>query len=365
MGGSVQPYGKRWRIVIYWKGGHRRLSVDCDTFQPFFTKARGEKYLGVAQQQIDREELDPANWQADSPVLVERKAPAWLISAGRRVSKKTLQMYSTAVYKYIIPLIGKKDVRKLKHGDMQDLYDLLLDRHTNEIGYKVMSTLRTMLRDLYRREDIFRVPPFPVLTRSSEKKVVEYLTLEQQDKLLDAIPERHRPIFEFGMEFGLRTQEVRAIQWDCIKDGRVLIKRAFSENALKGTKTGDERSLILTTNGRRILDNAKQNTSVSYVFVRPDGKPYTNKNINATWRGAEKTAGIYCKLQNAMRHSLACQLLDKGVPIETVMQILGHKTIKMTMRYTHRMITPSADSALENRRVVKINEKHVDFVLKV
>ena len=49
--GSVQPYGKRFKIVIYHEGDHRRLYRDCDTFQPFFTKARALKYLGVAQQQ--------------------------------------------------------------------------------------------------------------------------------------------------------------------------------------------------------------------------------------------------------------------------------------------------------------------------
>ena len=41
------------------------------------------------------------------------------------------------------------------------------------------------------------------------------------------------------MEYGLRTQEVRAIQKDCIKDGVLTIRRKFSENRLvETTKTG-------------------------------------------------------------------------------------------------------------------------------
>ena len=351
--GSVQLYGNRFRVVIYWRGKHRRLSCDCDAFRPFYTRKEAQKYLGVAQQQIDRGEFDPANWKADSPVLVERKALDWL--KGKKAGKKCLQGYSTAVNRYIIPTIGNKDVRKLKAGELQDLYDELLERHSNEIGYKVMSTLRTMLRDLYRREEIFRVPPFPILTRSSEKKVVQYpFTLSQQDKLLDAIPERHRPIFECGMEFGLRTQEVRAIQWDCIKDGKLIIRRAFSENEIKGTKTGEEREYRLTGDALRIIEAAKRNTSTTFVFAREDGRPYTNKNINFIWRAAERTTDVCCKLQNAMRHSLACQLLDKGEDIETVRQIMGHTNIKMTMRYTHRRATPSANRALENRRIINI-----------
>jgi len=138
---------------------------------------------------------------------------------------------------------------------------------------------------------------------------------------------------------------------------RLIIKRAFSENELKGTKTDDEREYRLTECSRNLVDIAKRRTSTTFVFIRDDGRFYTNKNLNSLWRKAVSRSGIFCKLQNAMRHSLACQLLDKGEDIETVRQIMGHTNIKMTMRYTHRRATPSANRALENRRVVEIGGK--------
>ena len=139
--------------------------------------------------------------------------------------------------------------------------------------------------------------------------------------------------------------------------GKLIIKRAFSENELKGTKTGDEREYRLTKHSVATIDKLRRNTSTTFLFVRSDGRFYTNKDINKLWHDAENVAGASCKLQNAMRHSLACQLLDKGEDIETVRQIMGHTNIKMTMRYTHRRATPSANRALENRRVVEIGGK--------
>jgi integrase len=352
MKGSVQPaeYNpNRFYIQIWWQGGLCKLWFDCDSFQPFYSRKRAKKYLSIVQQQIDNGWFNPAHWKPDSPILIKNRAIQW-IEDKQGISDKTRQGYKIDIKKYIIPSLGNRDFRKLRAGEIQDLYINLIESKGGDIPYKALSTLKTMLNDLYRREEIMRVPPFPRLSRPSEQRVVNYLTLVQQEAILKKIPERHRPIFEFGMEYGLRTQEVRAIMWDCLPQGRVIIKRAFSENQLRGTKTGDEREMKQTSYTADILSRAKKHTSTTFVFVRGDGKPYTNKNLNEIWHPAEKASGIRIKLQDAMRHSLACQLLDQGVDIYTVSKLLGHKSIRTTMKYLNRRTTPSADQALEGRR---------------
>lgn len=96
--------------------------------------------------------------------------------------------------------------------------------------YNVMSCLRTMLRYAWRNEDIPSVPPFPVL--SFELPEIEYLEFDQQEKILAEIPAEDRPIFQFMQEYGVRPGEARALCKDCLIDGQVVIKRAFSQNAL-------------------------------------------------------------------------------------------------------------------------------------
>lgn len=345
--GSVQYHSpaRRWYIKIQGE----RLWRDCDAFQPFLSKKQAIKYLGIAQQQIDSGEFDPQYWRPDSPVLIKNVAARWVES--HEASKKTLMDYRGHVKNYIIPYLGNKDVRKVKAGILDDFYKHLRESSGDELAWKVMSTFRTMLRELYRREEIFRVPPFPILSRPSVKKAIPYLTLDQQETILNAIPERHRGIYAFGMEYGLRVQEVRALMWDCVKDGKVTIKRAFSENELKGTKTNEERIFDITSTARDVLDRVKRHTSTTFIFVREDGRPYTNKNINEIWHKSERGSDIYCKLQNAMRHSLGCQLLDQGVSENQVRQILGHTTFLMTKRYAQNS-TGVLGNVLENRRKV-------------
>jgi integrase len=212
--------------------------------------------------------------------------------------------------------------------------------------YNVMGALKAMFRWAYDNEDIPRVPPFPEL--SFELPEITYLTFEQQNSVLVKIPEDERPIFELGMEYGLRTQEVRAIQKDCIKDGELIIKRAFSENTLSTTKTKKVRTYELTQYAIDILERTRPNLS-SFVFVRVDGKPYTNKNLNKIWMDACKKVNIKIKLQNALRHSLGCQLLDQGEDMDLVRDTLGHTRVEMTRRYAKRS-NPVVTSALEKRR---------------
>ncbi|MFO7554098.1 MAG: tyrosine-type recombinase/integrase [Desulfobacterales bacterium] len=335
MGGSVQFHkeSKRYFIQIYWKGKHRKHYVDCDTFQPFVKKARALKYLGIAQRQIDEGDYNPDFWKPDNLVSISAYAVEWLDN--KDVTHRTWRDYKTDITKYIIPYFGDKDIRYLKAKDIK-----LFKKHLEDIKlskksvYNKMGTLKTMLRDAYRDEDIKRVPPFPVLSAGATGRP-ESLTVKQQDILINAIPERHRPVFEFGMALGLRVGEVRAIQKESIEENEVTIERAFSDNLLKGTKTELKRSYILTEYENGILERAVFNLS-PFVFVREDGRPYTNKNLNKIWRDACNQTGIKIKLQNAMRHSLGCQLVDQGYDLDLVREQLGHTDIRTTKRYARR-----------------------------
>jgi len=76
MGGSVQFHksANRFYISIYWQGKHHKLFRDYDSFQPFFTKSRAVKYLGILQKQIEDHDFDPRYWKPDSPVSVRKYA---------------------------------------------------------------------------------------------------------------------------------------------------------------------------------------------------------------------------------------------------------------------------------------------------
>jgi len=70
------------------------------------------------------------------------------------------------------------------------------------------------------------------------------------------------------------------------------------------------------------------------VFHDPDTlKPY--KSVKRSYATALKNAGIKDFRFHDLRHTFASQLVMSGVDITTVKELLGHKDIKMTLRYAH------------------------------
>ena len=345
MKGSCHYDGKakRWFVQLYWEGEKYRFWKHPQTGEPFWAKQNAEKQLSRIRTEVDEGSFNPKFWKPDSPMSVTQYALDWLKDIN--VSSKTLSDYTTSIIKYAIPFFGDKDIRSIRYKDLVQFYRFI--NRSDKGKYNVMSCLRTMLRYAWRNEDIASVPPFPTL--SFELPEIEYLEFDQQEKILAQIAPKNRPIFQFMQEYGVRPGEARALCKDCLVDGHVVIRRAFSQNELREcTKTRTVRRYEITPFIAGVLESIPPHLS-KFVFVRDDGKPYTSKNLNAIWHTACSKAGIHIKMYNAFRHSLGCQLLEQGEDLDLVRQQLGHSKSEMTRRYAKRSIS-KLTNALNKRR---------------
>lgn len=332
MGGSTyyhQP-AKRWYVQVYWQG--KRYKIWHYNGDPIWHEKTAEKLLNKIRAEIDEGTFQPKTYSANNPLSLNEYAKQWLKVI--EVKPNTLKDYSYSIRNFIAPFFGNKDLRNIRYNDLVEFHKWI--PRVEKGKYNVLSCLRTMMRWAWRNEDIPKVPPFPKLSQG-ELPEIEYLSLDQQESVLSEIPERHRAIFMIGMEYGLRIGELRAIQWDCVKDEELIVKRAFAENQLmESTKTNRTRVYGLTPYVKEILKSMPMTSSI-FVFVREDGKPYTDKNLNVLWSDACEKSGIRkIKLYNAIRHSLGCQLLDKGFEFDKVQKVLGHTRPEMTKRYAKR-----------------------------
>lgn len=71
------------------------------------------------------------------------------------------------------------------------------------------------------------------------------------------------------------------------------------------------------------------------VWTKVDGTPFTHPEVQGAWRAATERAGIPACDMHATRHTTASLLLELGVPMEVIAQILGHSTILSTRGYAH------------------------------
>lgn len=70
-----------------------------------------------------------------------------------------------------------------------------------------------------------------------------------------------------------------------------------------------------------------------FVYCGDDGRPHGS--VQKGFRAACRRAGIRDFRFHDLRHTFASHLVMAGVNIRAVQELLGHKDIKMTMRYSH------------------------------
>ena len=351
MGGSYHFNKKssRYFVQVFWEKA--RIRIWRYNGEPIWHERTAQKLLDKIRAEIDSNEFNPRAYFPKYPLSISEYAEQWLKIID--VSPNTLKDYRYSVRRFIVPFFGSKDLRRVRHNDLCRFHKWI--PRASKGKYNVMSCLRTMMRHAWRNEDISKVPPFPKLSYDPPENI-EYLTLDQQTKVLHEIPKRHRPIYQIMMEYGLRPGEARALKWDCISEDEIMIKRAFSENQLvECTKTGKVRKYGITPYVRDVLKTIVRSIS-GFVFIREDGKPYTSKNLNKVWHEACGRVGIKIKMYNAVRHSLGCQLLDEGQELELVRDILGHTRSDMTRRYAKRSSEVITSVLSDRRKIVPIRD---------
>jgi site-specific recombinase XerD len=82
------------------------------------------------------------------------------------------------------------------------------------------------------------------------------------------------------------------------------------------------------------------------VFCRPDGAPIDRSDDWRDWKDLLRAAGVRSVRVHDGRHTAATLLIEQGVHIRTVQEVLGHSRITVTERYTH-VASPMVRDAAE------------------
>lgn len=162
---------------------------------------------------------------------------------------------------------------------------------------------------------------------------------DEVDRLLSsftsALPSPHRgyAIVRLALDLGLRGIEINRLQLTDIDWLRGTI-------TLKGTKSKRQDILPLPTSTGRALEaylrHERPKTSDAAVFVRrmaPHDEPIGVDAIRQIVRDAFRRAGIPHGRGHALRHTVACRIVNQGGSIKEVADVLRHRSINTSMIY--------------------------------
>lgn len=237
------------------------------------------------------------------------------------------------------------------------------NRVTNPNKYirQVMIIIETFLEDIQGREyDIAPIKPVRALIYPEDKPtfmkqsadVIQYVpdcVLEQLFENIDKLPTYIGVIVYIMFKTGLRISDTLELTQDCLLklNDAYWIKTDIEKTYVKDHKIpidNDLAMLIAVLIERSVENSNEDNNPNKYIFVkykgRRKGQTYTRKHIQQRLNKlaiennmVDENNQVYHFKNHAFRHTYAIKLLNSGVDIVTVQELMAHASPEMTMKY--------------------------------
>jgi integrase len=165
---------------------------------------------------------------------------------------------------------------------------------------------------------------------------LRWISHNEAGALLDSVGPRVpylRDFITIGLNTGMRMGEMLNLEWS-----RVDLTNNVIYLTPKDQKDRRYGSVPINAQAREALlsrarHRAEHCPDAKYVFVRRDGSRIAS--VKKGFAAACEKAGIENFHIHDLRHTCAAWLVQAGVPLRTVAEILRHKDIRTTMRYAH------------------------------
>jgi len=239
-----------------------------------------------------------------------------------------------------LPEITKYDVRqgidrlakgKVKRGDGRNKSIETKKTRSNSTLNRYKATLSALLQFACDEYDLPVNVARQVRARRENDGRVRFLSEQERSALLSACKQsawdKLYMIVIMAITTGARRSELLRLKWSDINfDHRLAY--------VKKTKNGEPRVLPLTDDVITELEKYKNDTCSELIFYSPD-KPEQPFEFRKLWLKVVDTAQLRNFKFHDLRHTCASYLAQNGASLLQIADVLGHRQIEMTKRYSH------------------------------
>lgn len=177
-----------------------------------------------------------------------------------------------------------------------------------------------------------------------EKRLPVVMSQSEMERLISSTKNlKHKAMLMLAYSSGLRREELQKIKASSIDSSRMQVHVVQG----KGKK---DRYTILSVKTLDILrEHYRQNRPINYLFeslFRP-GHYLSDRSLDKIVKNNAIKAGITKQISfHTLRHSFATHLLEQGVNLRLIQEMMGHTSLKTTSGYLHLVdVTPSKVSS--------------------
>lgn len=183
-----------------------------------------------------------------------------------------------------------------------------------------------------------------------QKALPHYLTLEESQRLLHAVDGKNKTrdycILCLFLNCGLRISEMVGLNLNDIRQDHLLIHGKGNKERIVYLNTASKDALNTWLDERRNI----QSTDNNAVFLSSRRKRMSVDAIQVMVRNTLLKAGLDASRisPHKLRHTAATLMLQNGVDIRTLQEVLGHENLNTTQIYTHIANTELKKAAAAN-----------------
>lgn len=282
--------------------------------------------------------------------------------------------------KYLIKAFGRLKLKDFTTLRVDFYYRSIIDSgRTVSTANRYLQTLKAMFTkavdwELVEEDVLKRVRRVKLLPENNRR--LRFLSRVEGQALKNACEQHLKTIVITALNTGMRREEILSLEWGKhvdLKHGFILLDR---------TKNGERREVPINQTLKGVFQGLVRHISSPYVFTDSAGRRFRDlkRSFCSACRKAEwdkcsacsferqksegespgncpqcgkemfRVAGINDFRFHDLRHTFASWLVMAGVDLTTVSRLLGHKSLAMTLRYSH--LAPShmikAVAVLEN-----------------
>lgn len=246
----------------------------------------------------------------------------------RGYSPKTIKSYTSHVRLFLEH--SGKSVDQMVTEDVNNYLLYLLEEKGNAHTFvsQAVSAIKFLFGQVLMKDDII----VNIVRPKKESKLPEVLSYKEVLNLLDSVVNlKHKAILFLTYSSGLRVGEVVRLKLNDIDSDRMLI------HVVQGKGRKDRYTVLSEVALTVLREYARDYKPSVWLFQGEEAnKHITERTVQRIFENAKEKVGIRKKVSvHSLRHSFATHLLEGGIDLRYIQELLGHQSSKTTEIYTH------------------------------
>ncbi len=241
---------------------------------------------------------------------------------------------------------GKIALEALDHITIRDFLGHLVEKGNGKRSVaRKLASLRSFFRFLHRRGELESNPAQLVATPKQPVRTPQVLTVRQIEELL-SLPDlsthggqRDRAILEVLYGTGVRVGELVSLNLASLglQEGLLKVRGKGKEERLVpfGRPASEALREYLPTRNRIV--RARHSAFLTEaLFVNLRGGRLSARSVQRILEGyVQRCSSTLSAHPHLLRHTFATHLLNNGADLRSIQELLGHKSLSTTQKYTH------------------------------